>query len=109
MMFSARTVFTERRTGVANVVVSAAGQGMAVMGLRCQPGWNGMLVDEIVLATTGGWTAERLETFLLASGCASVTVSPLDEEGRSASENAQRTARLAHPAGSGRARMARAS
>lgn len=109
MMFSAKAVFTERRSGVANMVVGVTGQGMALMGLRSQPGWNGMLVDEIVLATPGGWTAERLETFLLATGASTVRVTPVDAEGRAEGETAERKARMAHPAGSNRAWMARAS
>lgn len=109
MMFSAKTVFTERRTGIANAVACATGQGMALMGLRTVPGWNGMLVDEILLATPGGWDAGRLKTFLLASGAATVTVTATDSEGRTVSEAAERRARLAHPAGAGRAWLAQAS
>lgn len=109
MMFSAKVVFTERRSGVATVVACATGQGMALMGLRTVPGWNGMVVDEILLATPGGWNAQRLETFLLASGAATVTVSATDAEGQSVSSGAERRARLAHPAGAGRAWLARAS
>ncbi|QCX28758.1 hypothetical protein [Nocardioides jishulii] len=109
MMYSAKAVFTERRSGVANMVAGITGQGMALMALRSQPGWNGMLVDEIVLVTPGGWTAERLETFLLAIGASTVKVTTLDAEGRSTSETEERKARMAHPAGSHRGWMARAS
>lgn len=109
MMYSAKAVFNQRRSGVANMVAGITGQGMALMALRTLPGWNGMLVDEIVLVTPGGWTAERLETFLLAMGAATVKVSVLDADGRPVDESAQRKARLAHPAGSNRAWMAEAS
>lgn len=109
MMFSAKAVFTERRTGIASVVAWATGQGMVLMGLRTSPGWNGHLVDEILLATPGGWNAELLESFLLASGAATVSVSVTDAEGRPVTEEAERRARTAHPAGAGRASLARAS
>ncbi|GGD13540.1 hypothetical protein [Nocardioides daphniae] len=109
MMFSAKAVFTERRSGVANMVAGITGQGMALMALRSQPGWNGMLVDEIVLATPGGWTEKRLETFLLAIGASTVKVVPVDVDGRAQGESGEREARMAHPAGSNRAWMARAS
>ena len=109
MMFSAKAVFTDRRTGVANIVVAPTGQGMALMGLRSLPGWNGMLVDELLLVTPGGWTAERLETFLLASGAATVRIEVLDPEGRSTTRSTERAARAAHPAGAGRTWLAQAS
>ena len=106
MMWSAQAVFTERRIGVVAVVTAAAEHGMALMGLRSRPGWNGMLVDEIVLATPGGWTAERMEQLLLANGAASVRISAVDVEGVASTAGAERAARSAHPAGAGRSWLA---
>lgn len=106
MMWSAQAVFTERRVGVAAVVAAATERGMALMGLRSRPGWNGMLVDEIVFATPGGWTAERMEQLLLTHGAASVRISPVVADGDSPAVTAERTARAAHPAGAGRSWLA---
>ena len=102
MMWSVKAMFEDRRNGVAGVVAGATEQGMALIGLRSTPGWNGHLVDEIVLAVPGGWTAERLTEHLLAWGASSASVTSIDTDRPQAHLEAERRSRLAHPAGTRR-------
>lgn len=106
MMWTVKTIFTDRRNGVAAVAHGAAAHNLALMGLRSRPGWKGYLVDELVLATPGGWDAARLEDFILAAGGSSVRVTPLDEELNVAPGASELAARRAHPAGAGRTWLA---
>lgn len=106
MMWTVKTIFANRRNGVAALAQGAATHNLALMGLRSRPGWNGHLVDEIVLATPGGWDAARLEEFILASGGSSVRVTPVDAEYDVDPAASELAARRAHPAGAGRSWLA---
>ncbi len=100
-MWTVKAIFTDRRNGVAAVATGAADHNLVLMGLRSRPGWKALLVDELVLATPGGWSAERLEAFMVTAGAATVQVSPLIEEPAGAKAPTEIAARRAHPAGSG--------
>lgn len=100
-MWTVRAIFSDRRSGVAAVATGAAHHNLVLMGLRSRPGWNGMLIDELVLATPGGWSAERLEEFMVIAGAATVQVSPLVDEPAAAKVPTEIAARRAHPAGTG--------
>jgi len=101
MMWTVRAIFSDRRSGVAAVATGAAHHNLVLMGLRSRPGWNGLLIDELVLATPGGWSEERLEEFMVIAGAATVQVSPLVDEPAAAKVPTEIAARRAHPAGTG--------
>ena len=103
MMWSVKAVFTERTNGIAGVAAAVDEQGMALVDLRSTTGWQGQVVDEFVLATPSGWTLERLEETIALAGAATVRVVPVDATRPDAQVNAERRARLAHPAGTHRA------
>ena len=103
MMWSVKAVFTERRSGLAGVAAGITEQGMNLVDLRTTQGWNGQVVDELVVATPTGWTRDSLTEHLLLTGAASVRVVPIDPAQPDAHLNAERKARLAHPGGTNRA------
>ena len=103
MMWSVKAVFTERTSGIAAVAAAVAEQGMALVDLRSTTGWQGQVVDEFVLATPAGWTLGRLQETLMLAGAASARVVHVDVARPDEHVNAERKARLAHPAGSHRA------
>lgn len=105
MVWRARVVFIDRATGIAGVAARAAERNVVLLHLRLVPAWGGRMADELVLHTPGGWGEDDVARFLLDAGAASVKVTVVTGEDHPAEDDAELSARLAHPAG-GASRLA---
>ncbi|MFC6153931.1 hypothetical protein [Nocardioides yefusunii] len=102
MLWSVKAVFFNREAGIQGVAQACHDNAIALQDLRSTTGRRGQVVDEIVLASSDGWTSRRIGDLMAAAGAATVQVIAVDADHPEAHLNAERKARLAHPGGTRR-------
>ena len=73
-MWKVRAVLDDRPGAMAALAVSCGERSVNILGLEIFPAADGRVVDELVLHTTGGWTAADVATLCTAAGVSGPSV-----------------------------------
>lgn len=76
MLWQVRTLLEDRPGAMAALAVSCGDRAVNILGLQIFPAADGRVVDELVLHTPGGWTAEDVEDMVTRAGGGAPTVFP---------------------------------
>lgn len=76
MLWQVRALLEDRPGAMAALAVSCGDRAVNILGLQIFPAPDGRVVDELVLHTPGGWTAEDVEDMVARAGGGAPTVFP---------------------------------
>lgn len=68
MLWQVRTLLEDRPGALAALAVGCGDQLVNILGLQIFPAADGRVVDELVLHTPGGWTAQDIEQLFVLAG-----------------------------------------
>jgi ribosomal protein S18 acetylase RimI-like enzyme len=68
MLWQVRALLEDRPGALAALTMSCGDQLVNILGLQIFPAADGRVVDELVLHTPGGWTAQDVEQLFTAAG-----------------------------------------
>lgn len=75
MLWQVRTLLEDRPGALAALSVACGDQLVNILGLQIFPAPGGRVVDELVLHTPGGWTAQDIEQLFALAGVDEIVVS----------------------------------
>ena len=75
MLWQVRTLLEDRPGSLAALSVACGDQLVNILGLQIFPATDGRVVDELVLHTPGGWTAQDIEQLFALAGVDEIVVS----------------------------------
>jgi len=75
MLWQVRTLLEDRPGALAALSVACGDQLVNILGLQIFPARDGRVVDELVLHTPGGWTAQDIEQLFALAGVDEIVVS----------------------------------
>lgn len=75
MLWQVRTLLEDRPGALAALSVGCGDQLVNILGLQIFPAPDGRVVDELVLHTPGGWTAQDIEQLFALAGVDEIVVS----------------------------------
>lgn len=76
MLWQVRALLEDRPGAMAALAVSCGDRAVNILGLQIFPAADGRVVDELVLHTPGGWTADDVEEMVTRAGGGAPTVFP---------------------------------
>ncbi|MFC0626344.1 GNAT family N-acetyltransferase [Kribbella deserti] len=79
MLWKIRTELADRPGALAELAARCGAENINILSLEVFPSEGGA-IDELVVSTSAGWTAEQLTALVAAAGCTRTTVRPCQAE-----------------------------
>ncbi|HEX6248238.1 MAG TPA: GNAT family N-acetyltransferase [Nocardioidaceae bacterium] len=76
MLWQVRALIEDRPGSLADLAVACGDRAVNILGLQIFPAPDGRVVDELVLHTPGGWSAEDVARMCATAGVSGPTVTP---------------------------------